>query len=195
MDLHEHVLNERARSLKRLGIKHFFAEPASSPPSLPESGDAQSARPKTVSMPPSEPELPPVLRSLFHGKHFPLHSLWVYDGMYQDMLLADPPQRLSVFKNIMQAAIDHLGWSNAAMTAWPLDQACGSLDQALERFNPKFVLVFETRPSHPGRPHSCARLMTDHPDTIRFPSLDAMAAGDRDSKNQAWKILQTIPAR
>lgn len=194
MDLHEHALTETARTLKRLGISHCYADRPQ-----PEAAPTAVAV-RTESIIPNnceqtvfiEQAIPPVLRPLFHGKHYPVHSMWVYDGLCSDLLAPSQPDRLQIIMAIMRATTERLGWQPEKILLWPLDQPAAMLQQALQLANPGQVLLFETEGlDAKSDRNSFLQLLQQFPLT-RIPNLDLMARGDRAAKNAAWQIIQSI---
>lgn len=205
MDLNEHTLNEAQRTLKRLGITHFLRSPLATKnhilaPSLhTESSQQAGFHDHGSSGPPASltanETLPPVLRSLFHGKHAPMRTMWTYAGLYEDMKRTETPARLAVFKKIQESVCLHLKWTASDISAWPLDVNPQIFDQGIAYYRPRTVIFFRdnapetgttAEPVHPLLMHAGCRVFT-------LPNLEEMAQGNQQLKNEAWKILQTVP--
>lgn len=204
MDLNEHTLTEAQRSLKRLGITHLLrpkgneraeASPSSPPLQAEPKPETPSQKPLTQkpSVPASEP-LPPLLRSLFHGKQSPVRTMWTYAGMYEDMQRATNPPRLVVFKKIQESVCEHLKWEIKDICSWPLDLDSSTFQLGLEHFKPQLILHFQSRETANGPTGLQANRLHEHANcrVVDLPSLEEMAQGNRQVKNEAWKILQTI---
>lgn len=192
MDLDEHDLTEAERSLKRLGITHVWRTP--SPLQSPQPDESIASAPAVKPAPAStnEPQpdhsviIPPLLLALFHGKQSPVASLWTYRGLHEDMRQPQTPERLSIFRKIQETACTHLNWREQDICSWPLDVYPELFKAGLDTFRPRMVICMgkaDTQPSisllGPGR----IRLL---------PDLDEMAQGNRDAKNDAWRILRAI---
>ena len=193
LDLDEHDLSEAQRTLKRLGITHVW-RPASSPQPLRQDASTASVvfadEPDSTSPSTTQQDkplaIPPLLRALFHGKQSPVASLWTYHGMYEDMLQAQPPERLTIFRKIQETARTHLNWREQDICSWPLDVAPEVFKAGLDAFAPKLVLCL-------GNAEEQAALSNFEPARIRhLPALDEMAKGNRDAKNEAWRMLRSI---
>lgn len=204
MDLNEHGLTESERFLKRLGVTHVLLppRPSTAPQSGPAPGDGTGAQPappdRSHSPAPatgSQP-LPALLRALFHGKHGPLRTMWTYCGLHQDMQCPDIPPRLVVFRKIQETVCSHLKWSPGDISSWPMDIEAELFRAGLEHFRPRTALVFQERgEAESGRIGGCvAALKQAGCHVVMLPCLDEMARGNQQLKNEAWKILQTIPA-
>ncbi len=205
MDLDEYALTEAQRMLKRLGVSHLWrqTEPAtgaiavapsdSAPPGVPEPSRTRGApsAPEAASRP--EAALPAILRALFHGKQSPVRTLWTYAGLYADLQMPVAPPRLEMLRKIQSSARSHLGWRETDICAWPLDVPPELFFQGVRFFVPATVIAFGTGPYLPA----CAD--TEPAGSILrqcalyvLPSLEDMAAGNQQSKNEAWQILQSI---
>jgi len=139
--------------------------------------------------------MPPLLRALFHGKQLPVRTLWTYAGLNADLNQALIPERLAVFRKIQESACVHLHWSEKDICSWPLDIELNLYHQGLQRFCPKIVICF-------GENHALlttaersedGRFCLGNCSIYMLPSLDEMALGNKDLKNEAWKILRSIP--
>ena len=204
MDLNEHALSEAQRTLKRLGIAHVFrtgranqASAASEPSPVQVRPKVQSPAPADVAPPaqaPPDSALPLLLRSLFHGKHTPASTLWTYAGLYRDLQETDNPPRLTVFKKIQESVCLHLKWEGSRLCAWPLDIEPGIFKQGMDRFMPRTVILFSTQENAQDNrfKENLAILGQANRPVVTLPSLEDMALGNQQLKNEAWKILQTI---
>ena len=204
MDLNEHTLSEAERTLKRLGVTHVFEsmsdrdDAAASPPPLQASPQAEPsvhARSGHLESALQEEALPPLLRSLFHGKHAPVRTMWTYKGLYEDMQMAEPPARMCVFRKIQESVCLHLKWASCDIAAWPLDVNERIFRKGIAQFRPRTVLLFNDNLLPVKNPEDKPHPYLDQAscDVIILPSLEDMAQGDRQLKNEAWKILQTVP--
>lgn len=204
MDLHEHALTESQRVLKRLGITHILLPSRSVADSAqssvtkagpsPHAENLSTASPEQNSSPPDHP-LPPLLRSLFHGKHAPLRTLWIYAGLYEDMQQAELPPRLGVFKKIQDSVCQHLKWSASDIGSWPLDVDPQIFRQGLTHLRPRTVIYFRSETPSSLMSEDMRSLVEHAGCTVMtLPSLVEMAQGNQQLKNEAWKILQTVPA-
>lgn len=206
MDLYEHALTEAQRTLKRLGVTHVLTsvdvvrtlevrdQPSDAPQARYESGLAAQNTLSQPASPPSETPLPLLLRSLFHGKHTPVHSLWTYAGLHRDLQEPENPARLNVFKKIQESVCQHLRWNPEKLCSWPLDLDPASFAKGIEHFNPHTVIVFRNRESQIGaEQQGNLRLMESAGiRMVILPDLEAMALGDQKLKNEAWRVLQTL---
>lgn len=204
MDLNEHTLSEAERTLKRLGVTHVFE-------SMPDQDDAAAPSPPLqapaqaepfvhapfghLESPSQEEALPPLLRSLFHGKHAPVRTMWTYKGLYEDMQQAEPPARMRVFRKIQESVCLHLKWASCDIAAWPLDVSEWIFHKGIAQFRPRTVLLFNDNLLPANNPVEKSHPYLDQAscDVIILPSLENMAQGDRQLKNEAWKILQAVP--
>ena len=106
--------------------------------------------------------------------------------MHEDMRQSQPPERLTIFRKIQETARTHLNWREQDICSWPLDVDPVVFKAGLDAFTPKLVLCL-------GNADSQAALSNLEPGRIRhLPDLDEMAKGNRDAKNEAWKILRSI---
>jgi len=205
LDLNEHTLTEAQRTLKRLGITHFLRPHivAQEEKLQPSSTLSQAApKPKTpiqnqLAQKPAAQEnepLPLLLRSLFHGKQSPVRTMWSYAGLYQDLQEATNPPRLVVFKKIQESVCQHLHWQIKDICSWPLDLDVDTFRRGLELFNPRMILLFQTRETGDEQPNSQGNRLLEQANCriVTLPSLEEMARGNQHVKNEAWKILQTI---
>ena len=198
MDLNEHALTEAQRTLKRLGITHLWRSPvlerrhpeASAENTVTTSNSTENTpRPAAVKTP-----VPALLRSLFHGKQSPVRTLWTYAGLHEDLAQHAMPERLIVFKKIQESVCLHLNWKEEDICSWPLDVNPQLFRKGLEYFQPRIIIYFELS-AEGARPEDADET------TIRqtgcavhlLPNLDEMATGNKTLKNEAWKILQTLP--
>jgi len=206
LDLNEHALTEPQRTLKRLGITHVLL-----PPQDPQEHEdvhpaltSETLHPVTTGSPPpgvpgsstvGEP-LPALLRSLFHGKHAPLRTMWTYRGLYEDMLRKDTPPRLEVFKKIQASVCSHLKWSTEEISSWPMDVDTETFRKGLEFFRPRIILLFLEDHHESGilEEECSVEVKNSGCRVIMLPSLGEMSRGNQQLKNEAWKILQTVPA-
>jgi hypothetical protein len=205
LDLNEHALSESQRTLKRLGITHVLLPPqvasdrilAQSPhiqiAPRPEASATIQAEPPTPSA--ERQNVPPLLRSLFHGKHAPVRTLWTYAGLYEDMQRAETPPRLGVFKKIQESVCLHLKWSASDICAWPLDVDPLIFRNGLAFFRPKTLIFFQDSTPKTGNMDEKAKALLDQAEchVVTLPNLEEMAQGNQQLKNEAWKILQTVP--
>lgn len=188
MDLDEHALSEGQRTLKRLGITHIWrssdtAIPTSSVPSEPTSPAVQPDDIPGCTAAPTP--LPPVLRNLFHGKHSPVRTLWTYLGMHGDLLQADIPERLVFFRKIQQSVCSHLAWQHKDISSWPLDLDAHLWAQGLAQLRPHIIVCFGDASRLTGARATGLQVHC-------LPDLLEMALGNRDLKNEAWRILRTL---
>lgn len=207
MDLNEHTLTEAQRTLKRLGITHLLrtpdaaqeeiqpisAAPQAAPQPEPPLQNQSAQKPAALA---SEP-LPLLLRSLFHGKQSPVRTMWCYAGLYQDLQEATNPARLVVFKKIQESVCQHLHWQIKDICSWPTDLDFNTFRKGLEVFNPGTIILFQTGKTgyEQSSSHNDHLLKQTSRHIVTLPSLDEMARGNQQVKNEAWKILQTVSLR
>ncbi|WP_156902385.1 hypothetical protein [Desulfomicrobium escambiense] len=205
MDLDEYALTEAQRTLKRLGITHLWRQKDSA---LQEPAPAVAntvataldtvplpASPRRPAQKPSQTEepVPPLLRSLFHGKQSPVRTLWTYAGLFADMQQPTPPPRLDMFRKIQASVRSHLGWPENDICAWPLDVAPELFAQGMRFFVPRIIICFGPASPVSGDPNSGNAVAVFGSSELRLlPNLEDMAAGDKQLKNDAWQILQGI---
>lgn len=207
MDLDEYALTEAQRTLKRLGITHLWRLHESAPQepvpavavSTTAAGAAETVRqpvaPRRAPQEPSRAEepVPPLLRSLFHGKQSPVRTLWTYVGLFADMQQPTPPPRLDMFRKIQSSVHSHLGWPETDICAWPLDVSPALFAQGMRFFAPHIIICFGPAPPEFGAPNTGDTATLLGSSELRLlPNLEAMAAGDKQLKNDAWQILQGI---
>jgi hypothetical protein len=192
LDLDEHALSEGQRNLKRLGITHVWhTDTATSstvlapsrPVHLEVHPDEQQV--DITELSPATSPLPPVLRHLFHGKHCPVRTLWTYAGMHEDLLQADIPERLAFFRKIQDSVCTHLAWREEDISSWPLDQDPHLWAQGLAQLRPRIIVCF-------GDASRLTGTGTTELQVHCLPDLLQMAQGNRDLKNEAWRILRTL---
>ncbi|HCU69384.1 MAG TPA: hypothetical protein DGF30_09215 [Desulfomicrobium sp.] len=210
MDLDEYALTETQRTLKRLGITHLWRRPEipQQEPAPQEPGPFVEETAQAVAEPARKPvaqrfpdqgpsrveePVPPLLRSLFHGKQSPVRTLWTYVGLFADMQQPTPPPRLDMFRKIQASVRSHLGWPENDICAWPLDVSPGLLAQGLRFFAPRIIICFGPVSPVSGDPNSGnAAALFGSSELRLLPNLEDMAAGDKQLKNDAWQILQGI---
>lgn len=140
-----------------------------------------------------EEPLPPILRTLFHGKQTPVGTLWTYAGLLADLQQPDVPARLDMFRKIQASARTHLGWGENDICAWPLDVSPAVFHHGLRFFCPRIVILFGPGARIPVAPAAeDAAATRSEPTVIVLPGLDDMAAGNKQLKNDAWQALQSI---
>ena len=207
MDLNEHTLTEAQRTLKRLGVTHVLLPGVQIQLQTSPSGPLDDSKPRQMSdvfplessgkQPELQPEapLPLLLRSLFHGKHTPVRTLWTYAGLHLDMQEPDSPPRLTVFKKIQESVCLHLKWNPEKLCSWPLDLDSVSFRKGIEHFSPHTIIVFGSQKSQLEADHKNNLLIMERAGfrMVTLPDLDKMAIGDQQLKNEAWRILQTLP--
>lgn len=204
MDLNEHTLTEAQRTLKRLGVTHLLRQQGkdqedSSPLSTPLRAEpkpeisSQAQPDQNPSADASQP-LPLLLRSLFHGKQSPVRTMWTYAGLHEDMQCATNPPRLVVFKKIQESVCQHLKWQANDICSWPLDLDSETFRRGLEHFKPQMILLFQDRETASDKTNAQAKRLQAQANCriVKLPSLEEMAQGNQQVKNEAWKILQTI---
>lgn len=204
MDLNEHTLTEAQRTLKRLGITHLLCpkgkdQAESSTLSTPLHADpkpeisSQSQSDQKPSTPASQP-LPLLLKSLFHGKQSPVRTMWTYAGLHEDMQCPTNPPRLVVFKKIQESVCQHLKWQAKDICSWPLDMDAGTFRKGLEHFKPQLILLFQNLETAGDTSNVRANRLQEQANcrVVMLPSLEEMARGNQQVKNEAWKILQTL---
>lgn len=205
MDLNEHALTESQRVLKRLGITHLLlpsrpdvddAPSPEAPPQTPSHGAQPVPPPLAQNSAPADQPLPPLLRSLFHGKHAPVRTLWTYAGLYEDLQQAELPPRLSVFKKIQDSVCQHLKWAATDISAWPLDVDPRIFRQGIAHLRPRTVIYFRPGSASADGMNADIRSLLEQAGSrvVTLPCLEEMAEGNQQLKNEAWKILQTVPA-
>ena len=198
MDLNEHALTEAQRTLKRLGITHLWRSPALERRHLEAPAESTVTPSNSIQNTPRsaamDTPVPALLRSLFHGKQSPVRTLWTYAGLNEDLAQHAMPERLVVFRKIQESVCLHLNWKEEDICSWPLDVNPQLFRKGLEYFQPRIIIYFElsaagTRPEEADettiRQTGCAVHL--------LPNLDEMATGNKTLKNEAWKILQTLP--
>ena len=205
MDLNEHTLTEAQRTLKRLGVTHVLLPGVQVPLQTSPPGPLDGSKPRNVAdVPPLEtlgqqPQpaapLPLLLRSLFHGKHTPVRTLWTYVGLHLDLQEPDSPPRLTVFKKIQESVCLHLKWNLEKLCSWPLDLDPVSFRKGIDHFSPHTIIVFGSQESQVEMEYKNNLLIMERAGfrMVTLPDLDKMAIGDQQLKNEAWRILQTLP--
>ena len=202
MDLDEYSLNEAQRTLKRLGITHLWREAAATalPAPMAVADTAEAAVPPHTAPRPSPPSpgrreepLPSLLKTLFHGKQPPVATMWTYAGLYSDLQQATVPARLDMFRKIQASARAHLNWAENDICSWPLDVSPSMFHKGLHFFRPRMVIAFGPAARIPGMPEAQGEsLGRTGPKVLALPSLEEMAAGNKQLKNDAWQALQGI---
>lgn len=189
MDLDEHGLSEGQRTLKRLGVTHLW------PAETPARSGSMRTEPSCISAPPAthrsssdHPALPESLRALFHGKQCPVRTLWAYDGLYADLRADRLSARLDVFRKIQESVRTHLGWSEQDISSWPLDLEPHLIRLGMDRLQPQVIICF----GEAGCLRSIAGSEPTSPRITLLPDLQTMARGDRDLKNEAWRVLRSL---
>ncbi len=198
MDLNEHALTEAQRTLKRLGITHLWRSPVPERQHLesPTESTATTSNSTESTPRPAAPDtpVPALLRSLFHGKQSPVRTLWTYAGLNEDLAQHAMPERLIVFRKIQESVCLHLKWKEEDICSWPLDVSPQIFRKGLEYFQPRIIIYFELS-AVDARPEEADETMIRQTGCAvhLLPNLDEMAAGNKTLKNEAWKILQTLP--
>lgn len=188
MDLAEHALSESDRILKRLGITvRWCARLTES-----ERPDTEAPTQSRIEPPPTDlsPHIPPLLRSLFHGKHPPVQTLWSYAELTNDLQALETSSRLNLFRKIQQAASAQGGWNPDDICVWPIMAEPHVVEAGLDFFRPQRILFFGPTPkSLVGTPEGTGPHIRDIP-VVTLPSLDDMLSGDKTAKNAAWAYLR-----
>lgn len=185
MDLDEHALSEGQRTLKRLGVTHVWPSKAATSSTAPEPADVDTQPLQTDKQLSGFRTLPPILQGVFHGKQSRARTLWTYAGMHQDLLQADIPERLAFFQKIRESVCTHLAWRHEDIAPWPLDLDPHLWAEGLAQLRPDIIICFG----------DASRLTSGMAMTIpvhNLPDLIEMARGNRDLKNEAWRILRTL---
>jgi hypothetical protein len=137
--------------------------------------------------------MPPLLRSLFHGKHSPCRTLWTYAGLYTDLQQHAVSARLELFRKIQASVVSHLGWRANDVAAWPLDLPERQFIKGLVFFRPIHIIGFGKCFELPSPAEDSEAVLILKKCRIHvLPPLDAMAAGNKDMKNTAWSVLKEI---
>lgn len=120
--------------------------------------------------------------------------MWTYLGLYEDMQRATNPPRLVVFKKIQESVCQHLKWQAGDISSWPLDLDSGTFRKGLDHFRPQRILLFLDRETADETVHGRIKNLLGQADcpVVTLPSLEEMAQGKQQVKNEAWKILQSI---
>lgn len=198
MDLNEHALTEAQRTLKRLGITHLWRPPVQErqplEPSAESTVTASNSDQNVDTSAVADTPVPALLRSLFHGKQSPVRTLWTYAGLKEDLGQHATPERLAVFKKIQESVCLHLNWKEEDICSWPLDVDRQLFCKGISYFKPQLIIFFEPR-TESARPDEADAMTIRQTGCVVhiLPSLDEMAAGNKSLKNEAWKILQTLP--
>jgi len=149
-----------------------------------------SRRPETAA---AEEPMPPLLRSLFHGKHSPCRTLWTYAGLYADLQQHAVSARLDLFRKIQASVVSHLGWPANDVAAWPLDLPERQFIKGIVFFRPIHIIAFGTDFELPSPAEDSEAFLILKKCRIHvLPPLDAMATGNKDMKNAAWSALKEI---
>lgn len=205
-------VGERGRLLRAMGLTWIIA-PKPPAPTTPPARAAQPSTPRrperptpeapprtTPPAPPTAAARPPlmgVLRALVHGKKQPLHTLWTYAELWEDLHAPRPP-RLELIKKIQAACAERLGWETARMALWPCRcPTPETWEHGLAQWQPRCLLVFgQAAIRHilpeiqaPSTPFPWGDMLV-----APLPDLDAMLAGDTQAKASAWQMLQRLPA-
>lgn len=191
LDLGEYKLTERERLLKRAGVFHLWREPG---PALLSVRDELSEQESAFSDIPANCDVPAHVAALFHGKQFPVRSLWLYAGLAEDLKMSPSSQRLVLFRKIQEATCAHLGWEEKDIASWPMGVEAAILSYGLERFQPQRVLCFARNLDTPEVKELKSLLPAICPQAKFFllPDVTDMAAGNQELKNAAWRVLQDI---
>lgn len=192
MDLTEYYLTESERRLKRLGVSHLWRihPPQQKTPNPQPSSQGSIAHPAGESAP--KPVLSALHRTLFHGKQFPAHSLWTYAELAADLIQANRPPRLELLYKIQESTCRLLHWESAKLVLWPCSEGQELFQHGVNASQPRVIFCF-------GKIHGTELAPSHASETLHYgkfpiqilPSLDDMINGNQESKNSAWKILQT----
>jgi len=120
-----------------------------------------------------------------------VRTLWTYDGMFADMQQHALPGRLDMFRKIQDAVCDHLKWAKNDICAWPLDLPPEQFLHGVKHFDSRMIICFGTMPAGVAREKEGALLSKI--EMVLLPDLGEMAKGDKELKNEAWKILRELP--
>ena len=120
--------------------------------------------------------------------------MWTYSGLHEDMQCATNPPRLVVFKKIQESVCQHLKWQAKDICSWPLDMDAGTFRKGLEYFKPQLILLFQDRETDGETSDMRANRLQEQANcrVVILPSLEEMARGNQQVKNEAWKILQAL---
>ena len=198
MDLNEHALTEAQRTLKRLGITHLWCPPVQERQPIEATAETMpttsNSKQSIDSSAVADTPVPALLRSLFHGKQSPVRTLWTYAGLKEDLEQHAMPERLVVFKKIQESVCLHLNWKEEDICSWPLDVNRQLFCKGIEYFKPQLIIFFGPRTEGPRSEESDEMTIRQTGCAVHIlPNLDEMAAGNKSLKNEAWKILQTLP--
>ena len=187
MDLVEYALSEPQRTLRRLGITHFWPEAAA----LAVMKKEQVAPgPKSFGL---TADLPEYLQALFHGKQPPVPTMWTYLGLEEDLKAETVSSRLDLFQKIHEAACTLGGWKAGDLSVWPLTIPLVSV-VGFDFFQPRLLLFFGSLPElHSWDAPLQSRLTRIQVQSL--PSLESMLAGNQAAKNTAWAALKSLAAR
>lgn len=196
MDLHEYWLTEDARRLKRLGVSHLLKDNTDVQHEQPEqlrpeqellNTAADNAAQRSA---PSPVSAPAVLPQRFHGKHHPARTLWVYPELEHDEQTSPTSPRLKVVLAIKDSVCQHLGWPEDQIILSPTIEEPSLLAQILNHFSPTHILCFGDM-AH-IQMAAALKPLGRQVVLVRLPALDPMAAGDKQTKNQAWQVLRNL---
>jgi len=120
--------------------------------------------------------------------------MWTYLGLYEDMQKATNPPRLVVFKKIQESVCQHLKWQGGDISSWPLDLDSETFRKGLEHFRPQLILLFLDNENADETVQARINTLLGMSGcrVVTLPSLEEMARGNQQVKNEAWKILQSI---
>ncbi|GAB1410870.1 hypothetical protein MASR1M90_20240 [Desulfovibrionales bacterium] len=193
MDFAEHRLSEAARFLRRQGVVYVW-QPQPDALSASSRENEQAGEPVFKHNNLKSLELLDNMKALFHGKQSPVHSLWTYEHFNEDLHAMAPSPRLEMFRKIQAAALQHLGWPACGVAEWPLDLEWELFTHGVSTLRPHFIFCFGASPMLAGRCREQGGKQIFSGAHVYFlPNLESMAEGNQNAKNQAWKILQSIP--
>ncbi len=206
-------LSEQVRQLRTLGLFWILAPRRPQPEDL---AAAQTPRPSPSPQRPFSParpapqgrqpqslhakrewrDVPQVLRALIHGKQPPLHSLWTYAELWEDIHHIHSP-RLELIHKIQTSCVQYLGWEPSRMALWPCHLPQPELwSSGLLHFQPRSILAFgeaAVRLLHREGSLPCHPFALDAATVVPLPDLKTMLEGNTTAKAMAWEQLRRLP--
>lgn len=229
LDLWSLDLDESLRPWQENGLAHILCKdpvpapahkrtPASSGPGRPvrepgppsrsaaaRTGQTPPARPEPKPSPPPgngpHPDLPAPFTSLLDRTAIPSFTLWTYWEFGQDLLGPPNPDRQTLWRGMLKALHDRLGWPRGSIAFWPLSTIRDAtlvpdMDLFLygvKRIKPVYVFCFGRQAFKvlfPNREYAPGRYTRQQLSIQVLPGPEEMLPDNKAAKAAAWKTFQ-----
>lgn len=149
----------------------------------------------------TQPELPPAYAAHLNRTTIPSFTLWTYWEFGEDLLGSPDPHRQALWRGMLKALHDRLGWPRGSIAFWPLTMIRdGNATPDLElfmygvrRIKPVYLFCFGRKAFEvllPNREYAAGRYTRDHLSIQVLPGPEEMLPDNKEAKGAAWKIFQ-----